>query len=261
LDERVSKFEWLNNLLPQALKEIPLTAPEYGGYNWFAWEESRAVENLGLKDPEARERALHEGKTSGEVFDRAVTGSGARFYQQLVQDIGAALSAFDALDAAVGRQFGLDAPSLREIRLSLAACADIAERLLQKLGGAPMPQTVAPTAMSALPPALSEAHMLQPPVPVQHPSAAPLVVNSAIPAVLAPRVANGPIRDRQEAVQRLHEVADYFRMYEPHSPVAHLAERTAKWANMSLEQWLGSVIKDDNTLGQLRELLDVNSAP
>lgn len=257
LDERVSKFEWLNKQLPQALKEIPITTRDYGAYNWFAWEESRAVENLGLKDADAREKALREGKISGEVFDRAVNGSGAAYYQQLTQDIRSCVAAFDALDMAVGRQFGDEAPSLREIRQSLADCADIAERLLQKLGGAPQaPAVPSPT------PALSEAPMQQTnPVPVQYAPAAPVVQSPAIPPLQAPRIASGPIRDRQEAVQRLREVADYFRLYEPHSPVAHLAERTAKWANMSLEQWLGSVIKDDNTLGQLRELLDVNRAP
>lgn len=258
LEERVSKFEWLNKQLPQALKQTPLTAREHGAHHWYAWEQSRAVDNLGLKDPEARDKAVRDGKISGETFDKAVAASGAAFYVQLTQELRAASAAFDTLDAAIGRQFGAEAPGLREIRHSLADCSDIAERLLQKLGGAP--QTVAAPAVSEpTPPAPHEASMPHAPFSVQLLPSAPH--HPAIPSLQPPRIVSGPIKDRQEAVQRLREVADYFRMYEPHSPVAHLAERTAKWANMSLEQWLGSVIKDEGTLGQLRELLDVNSAP
>jgi type VI secretion system protein ImpA len=38
--------------------------------------------------------------------------------------------------------------------------------------------------------------------------------------------------------------------------VAPLAERAANWAEMPLERWLASVVKDQGTLAQLRELLD-----
>ncbi len=57
----------------------------------------------------------------------------------------------------------------------------------------------------------------------------------------------------------LREVARYFRQHEPHSPVPLLAERAARWAEMSLEEWLLHVVKDESTLQQLRELLDVRS--
>ena len=67
---------------------------------------------------------------------------------------------------------------------------------------------------------------------------------------------SGPIRSRDEAVNQLREIARFFRDTEPHSPVALLADRAARWAEMPLEQWLSTVIKDDVTLGQLRELLD-----
>ena len=59
-----------------------------------------------------------------------------------------------------------------------------------------------------------------------------------------------------QAVAKLREAAAYFRTYEPHSPVAALADRAAKWAAMNLDTWLAEVIKDDAVLGQLRTLLD-----
>jgi type VI secretion system protein ImpA len=242
LDERLSKFEWLNRQLPQTLGEVALTSREQGSYHRLDWEAAQAIENQSLKDPEVREKAERAGKVSMDTFERAALGSGRSYYQQLTDQLQAALAAADRLDSMVEQRFGEQAPSLRDIREALGASAEVAERLLHKLGG-PMQQ--APTEHNE--PAAANTARKEP----------TFTMPTDIPALQPPRQPVGPIRDRREAVQRLREVADYFRMYEPHSPVAHLAERTAKWAEMSLEQWLSSVIKDDSTLRQLHELLDV----
>lgn len=76
LEERAGKIEWLNKQMLFVIRDIPLTPSTSGGYSWLKWEESRAVENLGLKDAEARERAVAGGKLAGDVFDRAVQSSG-----------------------------------------------------------------------------------------------------------------------------------------------------------------------------------------
>lgn len=69
----------------------------------------------------------------------------------------------------------------------------------------------------------------------------------------------GPIGSRQEALQRLAEVAAYFQQAEPHSPVSYLVQRAINWGQMPLEEWLGDVIKDGGVLGQLRETLGIKS--
>jgi type VI secretion system protein ImpA len=69
----------------------------------------------------------------------------------------------------------------------------------------------------------------------------------------------GPLRTRQDAINRLKEVAAYFRQTEPHSPVSYLVERAVKWSQMPLESWLASVIKDSTVLDSLRETLGVDS--
>ena len=54
LDERVGKLEWLNQQLGIAIRSVPLLKPDFGGYGWNDWQQSREVENLGLKDADAR---------------------------------------------------------------------------------------------------------------------------------------------------------------------------------------------------------------
>ena len=43
---------------------------------------------------------------------------------------------------------------------------------------------------------------------------------------------------RKEALQQLRQVAEFFRRTEPHSPVAYLAEKAARWGEMPLHVWL-----------------------
>lgn len=236
LEERIGKVDWLNTQLPTVIRNIPLTDRASGAFSWLKWSESRATDNLALKDGAAKERAVAEGKLTGEVFDKAMLASGTVFYQKLHADIEAVRSSLAEMERHVDERFGVESPGLREVRAAVADCADVAENALVQLGGVVKTSTsAAPTVVGA-----DEAGL-------------PVAQASAV----APVLAVGAIRTRADAVAALRNVAQFFRHNEPHSPVGLLADRAAKWADMPLERWLASVIKDDATLGQLRELLDV----
>ncbi|WP_434630264.1 type VI secretion system protein TssA [Chromobacterium sp. CV08] len=238
LDERVAKLEWMNQQLGNALRNVPLIKPEFGGYSWHQWQQSRDVENLGLKDGEAREAAIAEGKLSGEAFEKAATLSGHGWFQAKAEELVALLTAYEELDALVDQRFGQDGPSLADIRNAVYACQDLVLRYRQQFA-------------VNQPAAVPQRQPVEESKPVSQTPSSP--VHTAVPA----SAFNGQIRSRQEAVTALTEVARYFRHNEPHSPVALLAERAARWAEMSLEEWLQHVVKDSGTLSQLQELLDV----
>lgn len=65
---------------------------------------------------------------------------------------------------------------------------------------------------------------------------------------------------RAQAIAQLRAVAEFFRHTEPHSPVAYLADRAARWGEMSLHEWLRTVVKEQGTLSQIEELLGVPPA-
>lgn len=235
LEERISKFEWLDTQMPHVLRSVPMTNAKSGGYSWLQWEESRSVENLGARDAQAKEAALAEGKLSAEMFDKAADASGGKFYEKLLAQLILVQNTHAELETLVDRAFGADAPSLRSLRDAIAACVDLSNRLAIRTGAKAQPTAVATQ-----------------PVVLETESVA---TQQESPAMNAPQF-SGPIRSRNEAVNQLREIARFFRDTEPHSPVALLADRAARWAEMPLEQWLGTVIKDEATLGQLRELLD-----
>ena len=70
---------------------------------------------------------------------------------------------------------------------------------------------------------------------------------------------SGSPGNRAQAIAKLREVAEYFRVSEPHNPAAPLVLRAAKWAEMPLEQWLAEVVKDPAVLGGLHELLGIQN--
>ncbi|MCY1535260.1 type VI secretion-associated protein, ImpA family [compost metagenome] len=81
------------------------------------------------------------------------------------------------------------------------------------------------------------------------------------PVASGPAPARGPLQTRDQALAQLREVAEFFRRTEPHSPVAYLADKAASWGEMSLHLWLRTVLKNDETLSGLEELLGVQKQP
>ena len=71
----------------------------------------------------------------------------------------------------------------------------------------------------------------------------------------------GTPQSREQALAQLRSVAEFFRRTEPHSPVAYLVDRAARWGEMPLHEWLRTVLKEPGTLGQLEELLGVTPPP
>ncbi|MFT3930606.1 MAG: type VI secretion system protein TssA [Spongiibacteraceae bacterium] len=239
LDERAGKITWLNTQLPFAVKKIPVTDKKNNSYSWLQWQESRWVENLGQKDAEAKALAINDGKLSGEVFDKAAAQSDRHFGESLARDAQRATILLSALIEVVDNAFGHDAPSLIDLRQTLQDCKLLIDRLYGK--------------------SRADMEIKQEESPVVSESSSSFRAPS--PGVIATGIKTvGTLNNRADAIQALRDVAQYFRVNEPHSPVALLAARAARWAEMSMEEWLATVVKDDATLGQLRELLDI-SAP
>jgi type VI secretion system protein ImpA len=237
LEERAGKIEWLNKQLPTTIRNIPLTDRASGGWSWLKWDESRTVDNLGLKDAAAKERAVAEGKLTGEVFDRAASASGLPFYQKLHAEIQDAKAMLAKVEKHIDDRFGAESPGLKDLRVAVAECDDVVTRIITRLGGS------------------TGAANVQQTTSMDGNAMSGRSGKEVASVVLAVPV--GQIGNRAEAINALRQVSQFFKQNEPHSPVALLADRAAKWAEMPLERWLASVIKDDSTLSQLRELLDI----
>ncbi|EGI42068.1 type VI secretion-associated protein, ImpA family [Escherichia coli TA280] len=89
-----------------------------------------------------------------------------------------------------------------------------------------------------------------------------VVEDSAIPYIsnLAAEI-NEPFKgnmNREVALKRLKEIADFFRETEPSSPVPYLIDRAIRWANMSVTDWLNELLPDKEVIHKINEVLKGN---
>lgn len=60
-----------------------------------------------------------------------------------------------------------------------------------------------------------------------------------------------PVASREEALQHLLRVADYFRKAEPHSPVSYALEQAVRWGRMPLPDLLKDLVSDTSVLAEV----------
>jgi hypothetical protein len=75
----------------------------------------------------------------------------------------------------------------------------------------------------------------------------------AVDAAGGPHVST--ITSREEAYQKLAEIADYLFRTEPHSPVPYLVHRAITWGQMPLDQLLPELTRGRGDLSLFMELL------
>jgi type VI secretion system protein ImpA len=257
LETRAAPLVWLNEELPLAIRQIPVTQGVSGeNYAWLDWKESREVDNLGQEDKAA---ALADGKITGEQFDKTVESTSLAYYRTLSEDLSQLFLEYEQLDQAVEEKFsqlGRQAPTLRDVKRAIEDCRMLVADIVKKKGGIELEPT--------------------PPEPESKAegffSSGPLRGREELPSQEGHRQPDPPVhdgqpaglslmpQDRADAIRRLASVAEYFRRTEPHSPVAYLVQRAVRWGEMPLEEWLRDVIHDESVLGQLRETLGLKDA-
>jgi len=65
---------------------------------------------------------------------------------------------------------------------------------------------------------------------------------------------NQPL-SRDLAISQMLSIAHFFRQTEPSSPVPFLMERAARWANMTLTEWLEEMLTDSASMREINNVL------
>jgi type VI secretion system protein ImpA len=243
LEARGNAISWMDRQAALAIKELPLTGSSYG-YSFNDFEIANTFSVGPDVDPttaeERRTRAAAEGKITTDDWGKAKQSTPRAFYENLIADLNQCWEAFGALDRIIDEKFGRQTPGMGALKKALDGVRTAVEKIVkEKRILEPDPTDFA----SEVTPVDGEI------------SAAVASNGSSVPGVAG---VAGPLRSRADAVNRLMEVAAFFRQTEPHSPVSYLVERAAKWAQMPLDSWLASVIKDPTVLDSLRETLGLD---
>ena len=248
LEARANSLSFMDRQAALAIKEVALTKTSGGlNYSYTNWEESNQFKVGPEVDSETasaiRERAAAENKITSEDWLKAKQATPRSFYETIYAVLNESWETFLALDRVMDEKFGRQTPGLGALKKSLDEVRSLVERLVkEKLALEPDPISDAAGAAT---------------VDTTQSGADGDGFALAAGGVGVAGAA-GPLRTRQEALNRLAEVAAYFRRTEPHNPVSYLVERAIKWSQMPLEAWLASVIKDGVVLDNLRETLGVD---
>lgn len=238
LDQRLGILQGFVNQLPGLIKQVPLTnsQPLYSlvDYENFLHQQNKRLKNLETEEDVG-------SSPDFELFNQSVKNMSQSMQLQSYQNFSHITTHWENFKKIVNDLMQLDAPSFAGIDSQIE---DI-NKSLRKIYKVDLGVSIAEQNIRAQ----SNTH-----------------IEESIVATGNTNSYNGPlfqptqkshIQHREQAMLVLAEIADYFEANEPHSPISYMLQKTIKWSKMPLHEWLAQVIKDDNPLVSIQELLGV----
>ncbi|MCC6345457.1 MAG: type VI secretion system protein TssA [Bryobacterales bacterium] len=241
IEVRAAALGQIDRLMVMPVRSIPSTKPQGGGnvYSQVDWDQANYVDNLKGKQQEAYDQAISEGQPTGELFARAVSLTPVSFYQKYVEDLDECHEELRLLNELIEQRYQdtEQLPILSGVRGAIEGIERMV-RDIEKIHGK-----------------LRKSDEVEEEQTGEAEGEDVGVARKA--AFTGEGIPLEPV-DRADAMRRLQAVAAYFRKAEPHSPIAFLIDRAIHWGNLSLDQWLMEVVKDQAVLGAVRETLGLN---
>ena len=239
VEYRISPIEWMNEKLPVSLKLIPITQPQTGDkepYAYADWERSLRMKILTKPDTSDSDTES-EHSESDDMFTMAefresVMLTPNSFYVALSEDLGCIVSSANAFERLMYEELGNRAPSFQQFK---GAIMDI-QRLINEF-------TKERTHEKRLD---SDANS-----DIQK-----ITLRTEYEAETRSRTPS-TIRNRAEAYWMLSQAADYILRTEPHSPVPYLVKRAISWGSMTLGEVLQELLKEGSDLQSIYTLLGI----
>jgi type VI secretion system protein ImpA len=207
--------------IPNWLREVRLVPTVGDGpvlsFN-YRQSLSRAPQRLEKeKDGEysARQKEWEDAKTA---FEEGMQQTPTEYYADLWRRLKEARAEVTALDASLRQKFGGLSPGTVDLQTALKECDNTLVGILKSRGDFP------PGSKS---------------VKAEPGEESGGSTNGDARAAGG----NGPIRNRHDAVERLKEVAKYFRTEHPDSPIPLLVDRAVRWSEMKVEELVPEFVK------------------
>jgi type VI secretion system protein ImpA len=235
-EQRIGNLSWILGRCPALLREMPLTEGRGTAYSTIDFET-------------ARKQAARSGDSGNSSSGRPVEGvkladmeaarskNSAAFVAQFRADADACMAALVQLEQAADARLGPDSPGF-------SAARDAVQMMQRAMPAGSQP--VAPVAAGS-----------------QVTDSAAPALDSTVAFAAAPPVlmaAPGALQSRAQALAQLRQVAEFFRLTEPYSPVSYFADKAADAGTQDLHTWLRAVVKDSGSLAHIEELLGVKPA-
>jgi type VI secretion system protein ImpA len=168
-----------------------------------------------MADPKAQQQKIDAGGITLDKFQKAVAETEPAFYLKLVDDLNGALTELGKLGTTIDQRCDGKGPPISSIRTRLTECLDVVKEVARdKL-------------RVAAPPADGAAKK----------------DGEAKPG--GPAAPAGAVQTREQALESLLKVADFFRRTEPHSPLSYALDQIVRWGRMPLPELWTELIGDE----------------
>lgn len=242
LDQRLGLLQGLITQLPALIRKVPLTSSQ-SLYSLSEYDRRLYQQNTIRKASEDSD--YHDKSNVMDEFDQAINATSKTFQINNYQDFEQIFEHWENIKQVLDMLMGLEAPSFASIDSQLT---DIRASLkkIYKIDSI-LPQQNINQEATAVEQQIS--------TPASPQDMAPIMTNQSQYSFHA--TPQSHIQNREQALVVLEQIAQYFKDNEPHSPVSYMLEKTIKWSQMPLHEWLSQVIKNDNPLENVQELLGV----
>lgn len=209
------------------IKSIVITQGEQPG-PLATWQCDQAYQVNRINDTARRTARLKQGALNKSEIELVASQTSTQFFRQTLRDLQAAIDSFDRFQTIVNT-FSSDKPQpTAAIEQALANC----QQTLLYLAG--------PRLRSAEPPATNLPPMAQ---------------KTALGTELAGT--SGEALTRPQAIAQLAQIAAFFRLSEPHSPISYSLEQTIRWSELTLTELINQLIPDEPAQNKFKRLTGI----
>ena len=223
---RAVPMEWAANRVATLLREAPITRD---GLNSYQYKESRAIgyeADTEYNDAkrEARERAIADGKVTGEDWDKAFASTPKSFYVNLDESIRSSTETIDTLQVFCEEKYGDDGPGFNKLRTALEEVGQVINSLLNEKRKLE-PDEPEPAAAEEA----AEVEEVEPETEAEVEAVA-----EAAPVAKAKKVksVSAEPTDWDDAIGRIQVCAQFLQKDRPSSPVAYLLQAALRLGEM-----------------------------
>lgn len=236
MDIRAGLLSWFVKALTDDLKQLTLSDSKTEQYNYNYYLTARDHDKQRQQNPEreaSNQLTLHD-------YNQAIKNSSEDWQRELMANLDSISAQWQALTDQLNDLMGMNAPVF-------APVSDLLVALIQHLK---------PLVPESFDNADSDVAM------ADNRADDTVLEDGEQAKVLTTATGFNPkSRDhqsnRRQALKLLGQIQDYFAANEPHSPVTFLLGRAIDWADMPLDQWLSHIIKSEDQLAMLSDMIGI----
>ena len=245
MDIRAGLLSWFVKALTDDIKQLSLADSKAGNYNYNYY--------LTARDHDKQRQQNPDNESSNQLtlsdYNHAIKTSSETWQQALMSNLKKITEQWQALTDQLNDLMGMDAPVFAPVTDLLVALTQHLRPLIPEYSdttsSVSAQESVADTmdSMGDSNSAISDGG--------QATSTKNISSTSFNPSNRDHQ------SNRQQALKLLGQIQDYFATNEPHSPVTFLLGRAIDWADMPLDQWLTHIIKNEDQLATLSDMIGI----